>query len=299
MYIFIINPSSGNGKATAFWQRMEQQLVNEEISYTKLVSTSEKETRQFLNHVLRAYQLQAVGVIGGDGTISSVIQVLANTSVPLAIFPAGSGNDTVRMFNLTNHPEQFIKRMLAAKTTCIDLLKLNGRYGITIAGIGIDTMIGEKVNNAFYKSIFNKLGIGSLSYLFAAIQAAFTFQPFSAKVTIDDKEHAFHQTWLIACGNTTSYGGGLTICPHANPTDGQFNMTMFHSLKRLKAISRIFPALLRGKSIHKPGITYALGKELSISTDRSMSAIIDGEMVTTTPIHIQIQPKALHLLLTT
>lgn len=299
MFIFIINPSSGNGKSTTFWRSLEKKLHTENVPFKKLVSTSTHETRQFVSHALKTHQVRAVGVIGGDGTISSVIQELANTSIPLAIFPAGSGNDTARMFNLTNCPEQFIQGILHGKTTCVDLLQLNDRFGITVAGVGIDTTIEEKVKHASYLPFFNKLGLVSLAYLIASIGTALTFKPFNAKITIDHQKQFVPHAWLIVCGNTTSYGGGLKICPDANPADGQFNLTMFHGINRFKAMTRVFPALLSGKPIRKNGITYAVGKELTISTDRPIPVIFDGEIIQAMPLHIKIQPHALQLLITT
>ena len=143
-----------------------------------------------------------MAVIGGDGTINSVIQQLAETTVPIAIFPSGSGNDTAKVFQLTDNPKEFVIKMLTGNTTSIDLLNVNGRYGITITGTGLDSMIGNQVNQSFYKPIFNKLGIGSFSYIIAAVIALLTFKPFDGKLTIDGEVLELKNAWLIACGNT-------------------------------------------------------------------------------------------------
>ena len=248
-------------------------------------SHSKSETRTFISELYHSQKIKAIGIIGGDGTTSSVIQQLANTSTPIAIFPAGSGNDTARMFCLTDDPVNFISKVLSGRTTTIDLLKLNDRYGITVAGVGIDSAIGIRVNQAFYKPLLNKLGLGSLAYIIATALSAMTFKSFKGKITVDEVSIELNNAWLIACGNTSSYGGGLTICPQANTSDGLLNITMFHDLSRFKAILRIFPTLLRGKSIFKPGITYIEGTSITIETDRPIPAIVDGEIITSTPTH--------------
>lgn len=43
------------------------------------------------------------------------------------------------------------------------------------------------------------------------------WKSFSSLEKIDEEVYKLNKAWLIACGNTTSYGGGLNICPHANP----------------------------------------------------------------------------------
>lgn len=299
MYIFIINSLAGDGKPLAAWLKIESLLLKQKIQYRSINSHSKVATEAFIIQQLKAYKVKAVVVIGGDGTTNSVIQQLANTSTPIAVFPAGSGNDTARMFGLTHDPKQFIQKLLKGKTKSIDLLKLNDRYGITIAGVGIDSAIGHRANHSFYKPLLNKVGLGTLVYVIAASLTAMTFKSFNSKMTIDGEEQILTDTWLIACGNTTSYGGGLTICPQAKSDDGLLNMTIFHDLKRAKAILRIFPTLLRGKPIHKHGISYQVGKEFIIETDRVIPAVIDGETVTSAPYHITVHEQALHLLVTT
>lgn len=108
-----------------------------------------------------------------------------------------------------------------------------------------------------------------------------------------------NEVWLIAIGNTTSYGGGLTICPQALPTDGILNITMLHDVQRMSILFKLFPALLKGGPVLKKGVTYKTGKVILIDTERPISAILDGEIITTTPLHITIHENALHLLLTT
>lgn len=300
MFVFIVNPTSGNGKSLSMWLRIEKKLQEQKITYKVLISISEVATGKFFRTLQQSSHIKAVAIIGGDGTMSSIIQVLANTRIPIAVFPAGSGNDAARMFRLTNDPEQFLLGMLNNRMTSIDLLEINGRFGMTVAGTGIDSMIGNRVNHSFYKPILSKLGVGSLAYIIAAALSAISFKSFNGSITIDGDKQKLNNAWLIACGNTTSYGGGLTICPQALPTDGILNITMFHELKRVKAISRIFPTLLRGKPIFKKGITYKEGKEIIIETDRPIPAIVDGEITTTTtPLHITVHKKALQLLLTT
>lgn len=298
MLVFIINQTAGNGKGLAYWRRFQKQLQEKEIPYAKYVSSSEADTRKFIAMKIKQQPIHAICVIGGDGTISSVIQEISGTQIPLAIYPAGSGNDTARMFQLTNDLTQFINKLHTSEIIQIDLLQVNDRFGITIAGVGIDTAIGEHVNQSFYKPIFNKLKIGSFSYIISAVKVAMSFPAFQSTITINGRTQTHEKTWVIACGNTASYGGGLTICPTANPTDGRLAITFFHSLPRCKAILRIFPTLLRGKQNNKPGISYTNGTDVMITTDRPISAILDGEVITQTPLHIQIQPKALQLILT-
>ena len=138
MYRFIVNLQSGNRNTLKNWAEIENQLIEQHISFEKIISNSQIETETFISkHLIKQNDLKAVAVIGGDGTINSVIQQLAETTVPIAIFPSGSGNDTAKVFELTDNPKEFVIKMLTGNTTSIDLLNVNGRYGITITGTGL------------------------------------------------------------------------------------------------------------------------------------------------------------------
>lgn len=298
MYLFIINPLSGHGKALVAWNKIEKLLVEQQIPYIALSSFSISETTAFIAEQLLLTRINAVAIIGGDGTTSSIIQELAKTNTPIAIYPAGSGNDTARMFRLTDDPDKFVAELLNGRTTSIDLLKLNGHFGITVAGIGIDSIIGNRVNQSFYKPILNKLGIGSLAYTIASIISLLSFKPFNGHVTIDGEVYTLNKAWLIACGNTTSYGGGLNICPHALPTDGLLNVTLLHNVGRFKVLFRLFPSLLKGGPVYKNGVTYIEGKVITVESDRPIPAIVDGEIITSTPLQVKVHERALRLILT-
>ena len=120
MYLFIINPTSGNGQALSLWNKVEQKLQHT-IEYNALISNSEVATREFIAEQRKANKITAVALIGGDGTASSVIQEIAGTDIAVAILPTGSGNDTARMFRLTANPDKFVNGLLEHRTTKIDL----------------------------------------------------------------------------------------------------------------------------------------------------------------------------------
>ncbi|WP_172373604.1 diacylglycerol/lipid kinase family protein [Sporosarcina jiandibaonis] len=299
MYLFIVNLHSGNKNTLKKWSQIENLLNEQQIPFEKVMSNSQVETEKFISkNLLTQNDLKAVAVIGGDGTINSVIQQLAESTVPLAIFPSGSGNDTARMFQLTDNPKDFVYKLLAGKTTSTDLINVNGRFGITVAGTGLDSAIGNQVNQSFYKPILNKLGIGSFSYIISAVITLLTFKPFNGKLTIDGEVLKLTNAWLIACGNTAFYGGGLNICPHANPSDGFLNITHLNNANRLNVLFRLFPDLLRGGPVTKEGVFYNAGKEITIETNRPIPAMVDGEIIISTPLHITIRENALSLVLT-
>ena len=102
----------------------ENQLNTTTNLIEKIISNSQIETETFISkHLLKQNDLKAVAVIGRDGTINSVIQQLAETTVPIAIFPLDLVMIPQKMFQLTDNPEEFVIKMLTGNTTSIDFTK--------------------------------------------------------------------------------------------------------------------------------------------------------------------------------
>lgn len=299
MYAIIVNPSSGRGKGVQLFQQVEQELRAATVNYKALLSDSKEASSLFVENLLETAELKGIIVIGGDGTTGSIVGLASRQNLPLAILPAGSGNDAARAFNLTHDPSKFVKKLIEGHTSKIDLLNVEGQMGITIAAAGVDAEIGEKANHSFYKSLLNKFGLGGLAYPIAAIHTLLVYTPFELKLTVNDESLiTWPRTWLIAAGNTPSYGGGLHVCPQARPNDQIMHITVAHSAPRQSLLFRLFPKLLQGNPIHSSSITYLTAKTVKICSDRNVLLILDGEPIRSSTFTIHLEPEALSLIQT-
>ncbi|WP_309086947.1 YegS/Rv2252/BmrU family lipid kinase [Domibacillus sp.] len=299
MYLFIINPSSGNGQAVFLWKKVEGIVKKKQIPYEALVGGSDVAAREFIWKRMKEKKIKAVSVIGGDGTFHAVIQDLVYTDTAAAFLPAGSGNDLARMFGLTKNPHAFVEGMLSKTPQRIDVLKVNNSFGLTVSGIGLDAHIAGQASRAFYKKTLHKLGAGGLSYKLSALSSIIRYKPFKSIVTIDQDQYISDRTWMIASGNTSLYGGGLVICPYAHPIDGVADVTLVHTVSRRRLLFRLFPLLMKGDPVLRPGVTYKKGKSIMVQTSRPVPIMVDGEVIGATPAAISIQEKALYLIITT
>lgn len=298
MYVFIINPTSGKGSALAIWHDIESILIARKVQYEKHICVSSQKTRMYMIEKSASQPIKAFVVIGGDGTISSVLQQLAVLNIPLAVLPAGSGNDVARNFGLVAEPEQFIEKLIAGNSVKVDLLYVNGIYGMTVAGVGMDAKIGIRADRSIYKRWLNKFNRGADAYTIAAIIELLTYKPFRGKIYMDGILIPQSDLWLIAGGNLRMYGGGLVICPDADYRDGLIDATILHDAKRWKVLSRLFPGLLKGEPVIAKEVTYLKGKEMLIEGDRILPYVIDGEIYYSEKIHLSIRPKVLQLIVT-
>jgi len=300
MYLFVINVFSGNGRGQRAWRKIEPILKRDQTPYRFIMLNTEQAMDAVLNHIHnKETAWKAVAIVGGDGTIHSLLPILINAGIPTGLIPAGSGNDTARELGIPMKPQAALKTLLRGSTIKLDLIRTTmqdstSHYTLTAVATGFDGMIAAKVDQSFYKSWCNRLGLGSFAYIIALLQTLVTFRPFEVSVTIDGKKCSFEKGWLIAIANTSSYGGGLAICPTAVPDDQMLNICIVHSCTPLTLLS-LFPTVLFGKHIKLPYVTMLTGQNIMIEAndDRCIPSLGDGESLGSPPLRAELVPQSL------
>lgn len=295
MYLFVINKKSGNGHGYRTWIKIKAALDTRLVRYRYLFTESADQAENMIMETLsEPEKWLGVAVIGGDGTIHSVLPILKDFGIPLAVIPAGSGNDTARGFDIPHDPLSALDIMLAGQTRSADLIATSGGLTLTAFAIGFDAQVAENVNTSMYKKICNFFRVGRAAYIVGVLHTLLTFKPCSVTVTCDGVETTYANAWLTAISNVKSYGGGLHICPEAHPGDGQLDICIVHGCSRLQ-ILRLFPTLLSGKHVHLPFVKFLRGKQLSVRFDQQRLALGDGENMSSEPFDIFVEPSALQV----
>ncbi|MCD8500898.1 MAG: hypothetical protein LRY71_03485 [Bacillaceae bacterium] len=94
---------------------------------------------------------KALVVIGGDGTIHYCLSILVESSIPLAVIPAGSGNDFARALHIPKSTKKAFQRVLNGNTKKIDVMSVNNELCVTVLGVGLDAMVANVVQNSQIK----------------------------------------------------------------------------------------------------------------------------------------------------
>jgi diacylglycerol kinase family enzyme len=93
--------------------------------------------------------VDAVVVLGGDGTLNEAANGLAGTSTALGVLPGGSTNVFARTIGMTNDPVEASSQLLAAlhrrSIRRVSLGEVNGRYFLFHVGIGYDAAVVAQV----------------------------------------------------------------------------------------------------------------------------------------------------------
>jgi diacylglycerol kinase family enzyme len=95
--------------------------------------------------LMKARQLdQPVIIAGGDGSVSSAVQVFAGTGIPLGVIPLGTYNLLGQDLGMPTEIEQAVQRLANARPVQIDLGRMRQRYFHTLAGLGFFSRVARQ-----------------------------------------------------------------------------------------------------------------------------------------------------------
>lgn len=313
---FVVNPASGNGRGRKVWQQLEEILGKREVPYMVRFTAGQRDAEQFAmewasNANEKENGVTIIVAVGGDGTVHEVANGIymaneansansANPShftKPLGHIPAGSGNDYARGHGIPLQPLFALEIILSSSLNIryIDLIKMNNRVAVNSIGIGLDGRIARVTNLAIYKKLFNKLKLGRISYVLSLVRVLFTYQTCSATLSIDGKRYLVSKVWFIATANIPFYGGGMQICPLADPVSGYAELCVVSAIPRMELL-RVFPQVYKGTHIYHKAITFYQGRKIEIEAERPLDIHMDGEMAITTPVTIEVLPGMLSII---
>jgi diacylglycerol kinase (ATP) len=98
---------------------------------------------------------------------------------------------------------------------------------------------------------------------------------------------------MVAVGNTPWYGGGMKVCPGADPTDGLFDVTVVGATSRLELI-RTKPRLTLGTHVEHPMVTVHRAARVELICP-GVTTYADGEPVAPLPAVAECVPGALRV----
>lgn len=288
----LTNPVSGHGGAVEASQHAIARLRHRGVDVIEIVGENAEDARHLLTAAIEN-GTDAVVATGGDGLITNALQVLAGTTVPLGIIPAGTGNDHAREFHIpTKDPEAAANIVADGWTETIDLGRIRDRQGVdkwfgTVAASGFDSLVTDRANRMAWPH-------GRLRYYAAMVAELSRLRMLPFRLVLDGTKEIETGLTLATFGNTRSYGGGMLICPGANYTDGLLDITMVHSESRAKFL-RLFPTVIKGTHVELDEVTTARARSVEVDCP-GINIYADGDFACPLPAEISAVPGALRIL---
>ena len=284
MWALVINPVAGQGKGATVGTYVAGYLNSRGIKYEIIIGRSGLDQADSLQRFLdRNPDCSGVIAVGGDGLLHLVLQKITPAQVPLALIPAGTGNDFVRTLGWSpGDVDAILQTVLSEKPQSVDLGLVDGEWFAAILSTGFDSIVNEKANTMSWPK-------GPMKYNVAIAIELPRFAPRHYEIVLDDRTIST-QAMLIAVANGRSYGGGMLVCPHADIADGYFDVMVLHPVSKLEFI-KVFPRVFKGTHITHPAVEIVRSKSVKISSDAV--AYADGERIGQLPVSAQCISGAL------
>lgn len=288
----LTNPVSGHGAAIRAAQTAIARLHHRGVEVTEIIGDDAQDARCLAAAAVEK-GTDALMVTGGDGVVSNALQVLAGTDIPLGIIPAGTGNDHAREFGIpTRDPEAAADIVVDGRTETVDLGRIRDSSGTdkwfgTVAAAGFDSLVTDRANRMSWPH-------GRARYYIAMLAELSRLRLLPFRLVLDGTKEIDADITLAAFGNTRSYGGGLLICPNADPTDGLLDITMAHSASRTKLV-RLFPTVMKGTHVDLDEVTTARAASIHVECP-GINVYADGDFACALPAEISAVPGALRIL---
>lgn len=242
--------------------------------------------------------LDAVFVVGGDGTINEIVNGIATSPVALGVLPGGTSNVWAKEMGLpTRSPRHLlplvdsVRALVAGSTRRIDLGKANGRYFLQWAGLGLDA----EVTYAMEPRTRGQRRLGALAYVIAGLATAANLVGTRTRLTIDGKR-IYRRSILIVISNSQLYGGMVRIATDARLDDGLLDVDVFAGTGFGSSIRTVL-GVITGLHVRDPRHSCYQGRIIHVETDKPVAFHIDGEPFGSTPVDCEIVPRALTILI--
>jgi diacylglycerol kinase (ATP) len=290
----VVNPSSGRGRALELLPAVSGTLRDAGLELDVLLSRDFAEAQSMTRSAVAA-GVDVLAVMGGDGMmhhgLNACADQVAERPTLLGAIPAGSGNDLCRGVGLDpDDPLAAADVVVSGTRRDLDLIRVAERYVGAVLATGFDALVNRRANQMPFPR-------GSTRYPVAALAELRVFSPLRYRLVLDGAVREL-EAMLVAVGNTTTYGGGMQICPAADAEDGWLDVTVIHPVNRLTML-RLLPQMNSGRFARHRCVEQLRARVVRVDGETGGGTPLvtfgDGEQVGLVPVDAVVAPQVLPL----
>jgi len=295
--VFLVNPASANGSTGRRWPELARRAAAAGLEGATLFS----ERQGHLAELAREAALdgaELLVVVGGDGSVNEVVNGLAGLGrqPAVAVVPRGTGWDFSRTFGIPRKIDDAVQIALQGDVRTIDLGRASYRawdgsdataWFANVASAGMSGAIAKRANETT-----KALG-GKASYLWATFAVFSGWEATEIAVAVDGERRA-GPMFDVVIANGRFFGGGLEICPEAEPDDGLFDVLTIGDVTK-RDLVQTMPKMYRGTHLPHPKAELLRGSSVTVTSETPLPIELDGEQPGTTPVTFEVTAGALRL----
>ena len=288
--LILQNPTAGRPKRQQRVQELQQELHQlglETTCFSDIHTLTAKAEQAHSNGTLRA-----VVAAGGDGTVGLVVNHLPAGS-PIAVLPLGTENLLARSFGIQlENAAQVIHQGAFVR---LDAGEANGRLFLLMFSCGLDADIVERLHkrrqgHISHWSYLRPILASIRSYRYPEVRVYFEHGGGS-----ESKTREVAARWVFV-NNLPIYALKIPIVPQAIGTDGVLDLCTLRRGSLPAALWYLAGILLRRHQRWKDCTTAKVTK-VRLESDHPVAFQLDGDPGGQLPVHIQMHPQRVTLLI--
>ena len=236
-----------------------------------------------------AREASVVIAVGGDGTVTEALTAIGNAETPIAILPGGSTNVIAKELATPNDPQDLARLIFGNHVIrTIDAALCNGRTFLHMAGAGFDSRIFDHTSPEL------KRRVGWFAYLPSAAQSL-RLPPARFHVETESATFDLTSPMVLVANGAGIIRPSLYVFPGISSNDGWLDLIAV-TATHAPAIASVLARFASRSMDRSPHILHARAKRIRIESDPSMPVQVDGDVVGSTPVDIEILPGRARLM---
>lgn len=292
--IYIVNPVSGTSSKDSVQNTIAAETLKSGIPFRFFPSVANGDY-SFLEETILTEKITDIVIVGGDGTVSQVVDSLMQMPVQFGIVPCGSGNGLAFGAGIPKTIKKALEVVFNNHSQWVDGFRVNSRFACMLCGIGFDGQVAHDFAKA------NQRGLAT--YVKKVFSNFFTATSYSFKIKLNNKTF-ITEAYFISIANSNQFGNNFTIAPRASLTDGKVDVVIVTDQSKLTLLYNTFMqvgglnGLQKKENINEnKSVIYFQTSEIRISNYGEAPMHIDGEPVEAEKkIHVEVQPNCFKLL---
>lgn len=233
-------------------------------------------------------------VVGGDGSVNSILPYVINTDKKLGIIPSGTANLLAANLSIPKRTSDALDVILNSKSALIDGGKccstLEDKYFVLRLGFGFDADILNDTSQGL------KQKIGYLAYFLQGMKKAFTLKNSDYTVELDNKKISVNAATVIVANAGNMFKNLFTIAPKGALDDGKLDIFFMKHTRNILDFILVFFQIIFNNHFHSSKVVYAQASNICVET-HNKNMHVDGEFYTNkNNLNIQIIPHAINVL---
>lgn len=275
MYYYILNPAAAKVSQSGFETNLRNQLNALGIGgeFVKTTGTGDA-TKLAKMGIEKGYT--TIVAVGGDGIVNEVVNGITRPNVAVGIIPAGNSNRIAASLGIM-HWQQAAQVLAARRITPYGLIAAGQNFFLSTLTLGFDTEVDKQVDPSAAKGLRSRLG-----HMTASFRHARKFEPLRCRIQVDNNFKLECDLFSLAVSNQK----------FANPLADNRLVVSIRDQPGHRDMATYLWARARGlEVIEDAATTKFLANRVVIETTPPTGIMVDGNLVTRTPIAIRITER--------